>query len=93
MIDTPDMRDTPQMAGAPGMGANTTGMGANATDRGGNATDGGATAQLKAAGIDTDRLASRAGELTQMLKDEVAARPFQAMMVAAFLGYVYGSRR
>lgn len=57
------------------------------------ATDTSATSQLKAAGIDTDRMASRAGELTQILKDEVSARPLQAMMVAAFVGYICGSRR
>ena len=52
-----------------------------------------ANQQLKAAGVDTDVMASRAGELQQMVKDEIAARPFQAIGIAAFLGFLCGIRR
>ena len=52
-----------------------------------------ANQQLKAAGVDTSVMANRAGELQQMIKDEIAARPFQAIGVAAFLGFLCGLRR
>lgn len=59
-----------------------------------NTTMGGSAAsQLKAAGIDTDKMASRAGDFAQMVRDEVAARPFQAVMAAAFVGFVWALRR
>ncbi|MGQ3354022.1 MAG: hypothetical protein ACT6XY_07015 [Phreatobacter sp.] len=65
-----------------------------ATGTAGNGDGGGsATGQLKAAGIDTERMASRAGEITQLIRDEVAARPFQAVMAAAFVGFLYALRR
>ncbi|CEJ14488.1 AI-2 transport protein TqsA [bacterium YEK0313] len=54
---------------------------------------GAANQQLKAAGVDTDVMASRAGELQKMVRDEIAARPFQALGVAAFLGFLCGLRR
>jgi len=67
---------------------------ASGTNGNGNGTGGSsATAQLKAAGIDTERMSSRAGEVTQLIRDEVAARPFQAVMAAAFVGFLYGMRR
>lgn len=54
---------------------------------------GAANQQLKAAGVDTDVMAGRAGELRQMVRDEIAARPFQALGLAAFLGFLCGLRR
>lgn len=48
---------------------------------------------LKAVGVDTDVMASRAGELQRMVRDEIAARPFQALGLAAFLGFLCGLRR
>lgn len=52
-----------------------------------------ASSQLKAVGVDTDMMASRAGELQRMLKDEITSRPFQSLAIAAFLGFLYGMRR
>ncbi|WP_296575383.1 hypothetical protein [Phreatobacter sp.] len=52
-----------------------------------------AQTQLKAAGVDTDVMASRAGDLQKMLRDEITSRPFQALAVAAFVGFLYGMRR
>jgi ElaB/YqjD/DUF883 family membrane-anchored ribosome-binding protein len=52
-----------------------------------------AQSQLKAVGVDTDVMASRAGELQRMLKDEITSRPFQSLAIAAFLGFLYGMRR
>lgn len=52
-----------------------------------------ANQQLKAAGVDTEVMVNRAGELQQMLKDEISARPFQAIAIAAFVGFVWGLRR
>lgn len=52
-----------------------------------------ANRQLKAAGVDTEVMASRAGELQQMIKDEIAARPFQALGIAAFVGFLFGLTR
>jgi ElaB/YqjD/DUF883 family membrane-anchored ribosome-binding protein len=52
-----------------------------------------ANQQLKAAGVDTEVMATRAGELQQMVKDEIAARPLQAVGIAAFLGFLCGMRR
>lgn len=85
MIDT----DTPGMNTTSGSG----GSSGSGTMGNGNGNTSSATGQLKAAGIDTERMASRAGELTQMIKDEIATRPFQAVMAAAFVGFLYGSRR
>ncbi|QCK87559.1 hypothetical protein E8L99_18235 [Phreatobacter aquaticus] len=52
-----------------------------------------ARAQLKNAGIDTDVMASRAGELGTMLKAEIAAKPFQAVGIALVVGFIYGLTR
>lgn len=52
-----------------------------------------AQTQLKAAGVDTEVMANRAGELQRMLRDEITSRPFQALAVAAFVGFLYGLRR
>lgn len=52
-----------------------------------------ANRQLKAAGVDTGIMASRAGELQKMLTDEIAARPFQALAAAALVGFICGLRR
>lgn len=52
-----------------------------------------ANRQLKAAGVDTQVMASRAGDLQKMLVDEIAARPFQALAAAALVGFVLGMRR
>jgi ElaB/YqjD/DUF883 family membrane-anchored ribosome-binding protein len=52
-----------------------------------------AQTQLKAAGVDTGMMATRAGELQRMLRDEIASRPFQALAVAAAIGFLYGLRR
>ena len=38
-------------------------------------------------------MANRAGELQRMLRDEIASRPFQALAVAAAIGFLYGLRR
>ncbi len=52
-----------------------------------------AQTQLKAAGVDTEVMANRAGEFQRMLRDEIASRPFQALAVAAAIGFLYGLRR
>lgn len=54
---------------------------------------GAAQNQLKAVGVDTEVMASRAGDLQKMLRDEIAARPFQALALAAFAGFLCGIRR
>jgi ElaB/YqjD/DUF883 family membrane-anchored ribosome-binding protein len=52
-----------------------------------------ANQQLKAAGVDTQVMASRAGDLGKMIKDEIAARPWQAVGIAAAVGFIYGLTR
>jgi ElaB/YqjD/DUF883 family membrane-anchored ribosome-binding protein len=52
-----------------------------------------ANQQLKAAGVDTQVMANRAGDLQKMLTDEIAARPFQALALAALVGFIFGLRR
>ena len=53
----------------------------------------GANKQLKAAGVDTDKMANRAGDLSELIKNEIIARPFQAVGLAAFIGFVWGVTR
>jgi ElaB/YqjD/DUF883 family membrane-anchored ribosome-binding protein len=52
-----------------------------------------ANRQLKAAGVDTEVMANRAGDLQKMITDEIAARPFQALAAAALVGFFLGIRR
>ena len=52
-----------------------------------------AQTQLKAAGVDTEVMANRAGDLQRMLRDEITSRHFQALAIAAFVGFLYGMRR
>ena len=52
-----------------------------------------ARTQLKHAGIDTDVMASRAGELGEMIKAEIAAKPFRAISWALAAGFIYGITR
>ncbi len=68
---------------------------AQTTHSGASVTDfaSAAQTQLKAAGVDTEVMANRAGELQRMLRDEIASRPFQALAVAAVIGFLYGLRR
>ena len=52
-----------------------------------------ANRQLKAAGVDIELRASRAGELQKIITDEIAARSFQALAAAALVGFILGMRR